>query len=229
MTGALTSGLMSPEIRKVVDPWPRFVALLERYPLPAQRQLTDQYCTTPADPARSSDSGRCTRFPPQSLAHLESERQDHLCLPKTSSSRCWPASGVPHSICFWRDAQFVAAVRSFVSHVTYVSVPRVVPRGGGIDSMQRGEYEILGTPASSGRCRGRQSARSPATVAGVGAGTGRRPQSHMRNVLTGIPMRVANSYWVSPASRRRSRRTFMTCDHAMAAHSCKAILGMTGR
>ena len=24
MTGALTSGLMSPEIRKVVDPWPRF-------------------------------------------------------------------------------------------------------------------------------------------------------------------------------------------------------------
>ena len=34
MTGALTSGLMSPEIRKVVDPWPRFVALLARYPLP---------------------------------------------------------------------------------------------------------------------------------------------------------------------------------------------------
>ena len=33
MTGALTSGLMSPEIRKVVDPWPRFVALLERYPI----------------------------------------------------------------------------------------------------------------------------------------------------------------------------------------------------
>ena len=37
MTGALTSGLMSPEIRKVVDPWPRFVALLERYPLPVPR------------------------------------------------------------------------------------------------------------------------------------------------------------------------------------------------
>ena len=52
MTGALTSGLMSPEIRKVVDrarkwlrrrsnrtrlTWPRFVALLERYPLPVPR------------------------------------------------------------------------------------------------------------------------------------------------------------------------------------------------
>ena len=37
MTGALTSGLMSPEIRKVVDPWPRFVALLARYPLPVPR------------------------------------------------------------------------------------------------------------------------------------------------------------------------------------------------
>ena len=37
MTGALTSGLMSPDIRKVVDPWPRFVALLARYPLPVPR------------------------------------------------------------------------------------------------------------------------------------------------------------------------------------------------
>ena len=37
MTGALTSGLMSPDIRKVVDPWPRVVALLERYPLPVPR------------------------------------------------------------------------------------------------------------------------------------------------------------------------------------------------
>ena len=30
-------GDMSPEIRKGVDPWPRFVALLERYPLPVPR------------------------------------------------------------------------------------------------------------------------------------------------------------------------------------------------
>ena len=46
-------------------------------PEPTHRPILYQYCMIPADQARSSDSGRCTRSPPQSLAHLKSERKDH--------------------------------------------------------------------------------------------------------------------------------------------------------
>ena len=52
MTGALTSELMSPDIRKVVDPWPRVVALLARYPLAReifQRVMADYRARQAAD------------------------------------------------------------------------------------------------------------------------------------------------------------------------------------
>ena len=104
--------------------------------------------------------------------------------------------------------------------------PRAVPRCDQRDPARHARDRV--THQRTPRCTGR-----PGSAAAHGARTSARadlgtPGSRWRPPHI-EPAPAANPCCVRPALRRRSRRRFMTCDHAMASDSCKAILGMSRR